>query len=471
MSCMTRGATRSIPVWMVLSSLWLCSQPTDKSGGRPALTANRPSSPVQLDGRMDEPAWRDANPAVELVQQSPNAGGATPYRTQVRVLIVDNNLYIGFQCTDPDPKAIAVHSMLRDGTSEGDDTVSVVLDTYGDHRTGYLFRVNQAGARTDGLIAGPEQSNLDWDGIWDARTARTADGWTAEIVIPADTLSFTQGLTEWGVNFERNIARDHTVLRWTSPTLDSFFFDLSRAGSLAGIGQLRQGRGIEVSPFTVGRLQTDFRQPNQAWQGELGAYVTWRITPQLAAVFTVNTDFAETEVDSRQLNLTRFPLLFPKKRSFFLEGANQFEFGAALEDQFIPFFSRNIGLFQGEQIPIDAGFKINGRVAIWNIGMLDVETRDIFAASVGSVVPRTNLFAGRISYDVNDKLRLGGLLTNGNPDGIHSNTLAGFDGVWRTSKFRGNKNLRLAAWAAFSAGAGNVSGGSISNGNRTGWAI
>lgn len=441
---------------------WANAQPNGGSRVPLVLPAGHAATSIQLDGKLDEPAWSDAKIAVELVQQSPNPAAPTPYRTKVRVLIQDNKLYFGFECADPEPKAIAVHTMQRDGRVEGDDTVAVVLDTYGDHRTGYFFRVNAAGARVDGLIAGSEQPSLDWDGIWDARTARTPDGWSAEIVIPANTLSFTKGLAEWGVNFERNIARDRTVMRWASPTLDSTLYDLSRAGALAGVAGLEQGRGIEVSPFAVGRVQTDFRQGNRVWQGQPGADITWRITPQLASVFTFNTDFAETEVDSRQLNVTRFPLFFPEKRSFFLEGANQFQFGLGLDEQFIPFFSRKIGLYEGEQIPIDAGVKLNGRMGKWNIGLLDARTRDKFVGSVASVVPGTNLFAGRVSYDVTPKLRIGTLVTNGNPDGIHRNTLTGFDGVWRTSQFLGNKNFLVGGWTAFSSG-------DVPKGNRTGW--
>jgi hypothetical protein len=434
------------------------AQPNDRA----VFSAGHPAGPIQLDGRLDEPSWRDAKTVVELVQQSPKPEGATPYRTKVRVLVLDNRLYFGFECADPHPEAIAVHTMQRDGRTEGDDTVAVVLDTYGDQRTGYFFRVNAAGARVDGLIAASEQPKLDWDGIWDARTARTLEGWSAEIVVPANTLNFARGLAEWGVNFERNIARDRTVLRWTSPTLDSVLYDLSRAGSMNGVEGLEQGRGIEFSPFAVGRVQTDFRQRNRVWQGQSGADITWRITPQLASVFTFNTDFAETEVDSRRLNVTRFPLFFPEKRSFFLEGANQFEFGLGLDQQFIPFFSRRVGLYQGEQIPIDAGVKLNGRAGKWNIGLLDVQTRDKYVASARSLVPGTNLFAGRVSYDVTPKLRLGALLTNGNPDGLRRNTLAGFDGVWRTSQFLGNKNFLMGGWTA-------VSSSDTPSGDRAGW--
>src|SRR5262249_20974529 len=150
----------------------------------------------------DEPAWRDA-PAVKLTEQSPHPGAANPYDTEVRVIAAPDRLYFGFVCRDPEPHRIAVHSMARDGVMSGDDTVSIVLDTYGDHRTGYFFQINAAAARVDGLIATSQSASLDWDGIWDARVERTADGWTAEIMIPTRTLNFARGLEHWGVNFER----------------------------------------------------------------------------------------------------------------------------------------------------------------------------------------------------------------------------------------------------------------------------
>ncbi len=435
--------------------------PSPAQGAR-TVAAHSSASPIQLDGKLDEPAWKESE-ALELAQQSPKAGAPSPYKTAVRILRSGNRLYIGFECTDPDPSLIAVHTMRRDGDVLGDDTVSIVLDTYGDRRTAYFFRVNAAGARVDGLIAGPEQATLDWDGIWDAATARTPGGWSAEIMIPANTLAFEDGRDRWGINFERNIARDRTVLRWTSPTLDSSLFDMSRAGALTGVADLSQGKGFEFSPFTVGRVRTDFRQPNRVWIGQPGADITWRITPRLAAVFTANTDFAETEVDSRQLNVTRFPLFFPERRSFFLEGANQFEFGLGLQSFFIPFFSRRIGLLGGEQIPIEGGVKLNGRIGKWNVGLLDVQTRDKYSSDLGSTVPATNLFAARVSYDLTPKLRIGAIATNGNPDGVSRNTLVGFDAVWRTSTFLGNKNFLVGAWTAASFS------DRFKSGNKTGW--
>ena len=150
-----------------------------------------------------------------------------------------------FPAKTPNPRQIAVHTLQRDQNSEdskGDDTISIVLDPYGDRRTGYLFRINAAGARKDGLVSDPESASLDWDGIWDARTARTADGWSAEIVIPSRTLSFARNVDRWGLNIERFIPRNGLILRWSSATLDSFLYDLSRAGSLNGMSNWNKGK-------------------------------------------------------------------------------------------------------------------------------------------------------------------------------------------------------------------------------------
>ena len=123
---------------------------------RVSTSVKRITGPITLDGKLDEPSWRDA-PVITLVQQAPHPGGKTPYVTQVRVLVSDDAIYFGFTCRDPEPNAIAIHTMRRDGDMTGDDTVSIVLDTYGDHRTGYFFQINAAATRVDGLISTPER--------------------------------------------------------------------------------------------------------------------------------------------------------------------------------------------------------------------------------------------------------------------------------------------------------------------------
>jgi hypothetical protein len=446
-----------VALWVAPATCW--AQP------RLAITITKEN--VHLDGKLDEAFWQQAQ-AIELTQQAPKPGEPSPFRTIVRAAANQENLYIAFVCIDPAPSQMATHTMQRDGDVTGDDFVSIVLDTYGDRRTGYFLSVNASGARVDGLVSGAERPSLDWDGIWDARTQRTADGWSIEIAIPSRTLNFTRGLDAWGANFERSIPRDRTFMRWSSTTLDSFFYDLSRAGMIDGLGALQQGLGIELSPYAVGRMRDHFQENGRSYQGTPGGDFTYRLTSQMAAVFTVNTDFAETEVDTRQLNLTRFPLLFPERRTFFLEGSNQYEFGLGLDEQFIPFFSRRIGLFEGNQVPITAGVKLNGRAGKWNIGLIDVQMRGSVLRD-GEALGGTNLFTTRISYDVTPKLRIGSILTHGSPNASGSNTLAGIDAVWRTSQFRKNKNLFIGLWAAASS-RGNGSGNALSaTGNRTGY--
>src|SRR5207249_4081331 len=447
-----------------------------RAGDAPTVQAVTSPVSIMLDGHLNEPVWQDA-PVLRLAQQSPKPGEPTPYETEVRVVITRDHIYFGFVCKDPNPRRIAVHTMQRDQNSEdakGDDTVSIVIDPYGDHRTGYFFRINAAGARTDGLVSDPESASLDWDGIWDARTARTADGWSAEMVIPSRTLSFARRVDQWGLNIERFVPRNRLTLRWSSPTLDSFLYDLSRAGRLSGMSKLEQGKGVEFSPYATGKTRQFFPGGDRSSQGSIGGDLTWKITPQLVTVFTANTDFAETEVDTRQINLTRFPLFFPEKRAFFLEGANQYTFGLGIQNQdspqFIPFFSRRIGLLGGEQIPIDAGVKLNGRIGKWNLALLDVQTRETAVspetaqelALPSTLVPGTNLLAGRVSYDFNENLRVGTIFTNGDPEGLRQNTLAGIDAVWRTSKFRGNKNFLVGAWTA-------TTQGDVGPGSKIGW--
>src|SRR3954464_10312059 len=440
--------------WALCALLATATLTNARSDNGPAVLVSATLSPsITLDGLLNEPAWRHA-PVMKLTQQAAKPGQPTPYVTEVKVIVTSDRIYFGFACKDSDPRRIAIHTMQRDGDMTGDDTVSIVLDTYGDRRTGYFFQINAAGTRVDGLISTVDTVSLDWDGIWDARTARISGGWSAEIVIPSRTLSFTPGLNGWGLNLERFVPRERLWLRWASPTLDSFLYDLSRAGRLSGVGEVQQGKGLEITPYTIGKTKQFYGAgSSRPWQGAVGGEVIWKITPQLVTVFTANTDFAETEVDTRQINLTRFPLFFPEKRSFFLEGANQYDFGLGLSGQdspvFIPFFSRNVGLLDGAQIPIDAGVKLNGRVGKWNLGILDVQTRETVVPDQvmqdlglpSAVVPGTNLFAGRVSYDFNENLRVGTILTHGDPEARRNNTLAGIDAVWRTSKFLGNKNL------------------------------
>jgi len=457
---MTHSPGRCFLVFFAIASFGLSGallEAEEKSGeSLPLLSVSAAgldlSEGIRIDGSLDEAAWSRAGVITGLTQQAPHPGEKSSFLTEVRLLVDAENLFVGIVCTDPDPGKIAIHTMQRDGDMEGDDTVAVTIDTFGDHRTGYVFRVNAGGARQDGLLAGVDNLSLDWDGIWDAAVRRTATGWSAEIAIPSRTLRFPPGIDRWGFNVERVVARRQTTFRWCATTLDSSFSDLSRAGLLEGVGGLTQGLGFSVSPFALGKWTANHETGERHARGDAGGDVTYNLTPELTGVLSLNTDFAETEVDTRQINLTRFPLFYPEKRTFFLEGANLFDFGAP----FRAFYSRRIGLFEENKIPIDGGVKLLGRAGPWGIALLDVETGS------SKFAPGTNLFASRVTYDATGDLKIGAIVTAGNPDGIRDNRFAGFDAQWRTSTFQGDKNLFLGAWTAGSRG-------DLGKGKRSGW--
>lgn len=436
----------------ILFAVLMAMEPAhaDDARVRPRMTAQPVAADaITLDGRLDEPAWRHARPAG-LTQQDPHPGAATPYKTTVRVLADAQHLYFGIVNVDPHPGAIAIHTLQRDNDQSNDDHVTIVLDTFAAGRLGYWFQVNAGGARADGLDVN-DGSDDNWNGIWNAAVQRTPDGWTAEIVISTRSLQFHSGVSTWGLNVQRYVPARQLSLRWAGITLDSDIFDLHRTGRLDGLAGLKQGLGLEVQPYALGRYNSasDSRRPAEA-----GADIKYHFTPQMEGVLTVNPDFAEAEAEQGQVNLTRFSLFFPEKRPFFLEGSNLFEFGkylnigddSNLSTQFVPYFSRRIGLVNGQIVPINGGAKLIGRTGKLSLGMLDVETR------TSDVAPAANLAVARAAYDVNDNFRIGTLLTHGDPTGLADNTFAGIDGVWRTSRFNGNKNLSFSGWLAHSYG-------------------
>jgi hypothetical protein len=405
----------------------------------PQTAARRVTGTIHIDGRLDEPDW-DSTPSIgPLTQLEPLEGRPASEPTDVRMLVDDQALYIGIVCHEPHPGGLVSTQLTRDANLDVDDRVTIVLDPFFDHRNGFFFQVNPAGARSDGQISNNAQSlTRDWDGIWDAAVTRNSEGWTAEIAIPFKTLRFRPDQTVWGFNIERQIKHLFETDRWAAARVTSWIGNLADAGQLTGLETARQGHGLDVRPYVSGGRDTGEGQ----FTGGLDVFKN--LTPNLNASITVNTDFAETEADIRQVNLTRFPLFFPEKRTFFLEGAGVFDVaGLAGDTDLIPFFTRRIGLhgdeLTGGEVPIGVGAKIVGRQSDYNIGVLDVETRDLPQASLR----RQNLFAARVSRNVFEQSWVGAIITNGNPDGTGSSNLLGADARFATSKFRGDKNIAL----------------------------
>ena len=417
-----------------------------------AIRAVRVSQGPVVDGCLDDPAWQEAEPFSALRMADPEPGGEPSERTVLRVVYDDAALYISVRCQDGEPGRIAAHSMAHDGSGgnasqgwggggggDNDDVVRVLIDPFRDRRTAYFFSVNPRGARSEGLASAGDAS-LNWDGIWDAAASIDQGGWNAELRIPFKTLSFRPGLDSWGINFERFIARRQETVRLSGVARDSNFYNPMEASDLAGIAGVKQGRGITIRPYGLASVQDDHGQGGARWELDGGFDVYKNFTPNLVGAVSVNMDFAETEVDERRINLTRFPLYFPEKRMFFLEGSETFGFSSSVSFQ--PFFSRKIGLYQGQQVPLLFGGKVYGKIGRTNLAFLDVQTGGY------ADMPGRNLLALRVSQDIFNESKLGMILTNGSPEGGR-NVLAGADFRYATSRFLTDKNLNLAAWAAY----------------------
>lgn len=421
--------------------------PTAHGASGPGQAVAAAVEGIRVDGVLDEPEWTRAVPIGALVQRDPVQGAAASEDTEVRVAFDADNLYFGILCRDRAPPAIVATQLARDADLEVDDRVTIVLDTFFDQRNGFFFSVNPAGARADGQISNNEpEPSLEWDGIWDARTRVTGEGWVAEVALPFKTLRFRPGQTTWGLNVERQIKRLDERDRWANPRFDAWISNLAEAGQLGGLVGLQQGRGLDIRPYASGGKEASDAT------AKVGLDVSKSLTPSLTASLTVNTDFAETEVDARQINLTRFGLFFPEKRTFFLEGAGVYDVaglpatgGQGPPPDLVPFFSRTIGLLEGQEVPILFGAKVSGRQSGFNIGVLEVQTRQATADS--GELPGKNLLAARVSRNFFEQSWVGAIVTHGDPAGAGDNTLLGVDARLATSRFRGGKNVSFDAFA------------------------
>ena len=273
----------------------------------------RISEKISIDGILDEAAWRGIEPLGEFVQALPYPGKPPTEQTEVRLAYDTNALYIAVRCLGSPPDTLLSTTMARDGNTYTDDNIEIVIDPFHDRRNGYYFMVNPAGAMTDGLIVGNRLSGISWDGIWDAATRIDEDEWTLELEIPFKTLSFDPHITTWGFNIERTITRVTEESRWAGSTLDSMIHAVSRAGDIEGLEGLSQGIGLDVKPYGLLGVNRDISRPDEVKPvRDVGVDAFYRVTSNLLSSTTVNTDFAETEVDTRQVNLTRFSRCTPR---------------------------------------------------------------------------------------------------------------------------------------------------------------
>jgi len=426
--------------------------------GRRTMTAERlaEGEEFQLDGRLDEAFWQRAAPATDFIMQDPILGGVPTERTEVRIAFDRDNLYMGVTAHDSEPDRLLGNTMRRDETLGSDDRFMWTMDTFLDQQSGYFFEMNPWGLMADAVMGPGGSNNRQWDGIWDARVARSEIGWTLEIVIPFRTLNFDPNAPAWGINFQRTVRRKSEESLWTGHQRNQGLRRMSNAGLLVGISDVSQGVGLDVRPYAAGHVaEAPGRVPavGREESGDIGLDLFYNLTPNLRANLTVNTDFAETEVDQRQVNLTRFPLQFPEKRAFFLEGGTFFDFAPSAPVQ--PFFSRRIGLDQfGQPQTIDGGAKLTGQAGANDVGVLLVRTGE----DTGSGIVGEDFGVLRVRRRVLTQSYFGAIYTwrNERANAVDDRHTAGLDFRLATSRFLGAQNLELSGFVLGNSEAGST---------------
>ena len=406
---------------------------------QPEIKAVFTENPPVIDGLVNDDVWKNAALINELFQREPNPGMAVSEKTEFYFLYDHNNLYVGIHCFD-NPKGITAKEKARDVSLGDDDRIQVILDTYLDGRSGYWFQIGPRGSIGDALInENGKDFNKSWDGLWDGKAQITENGWDGELIIPFKTMGFKKENSTWGLKLIRYIKRKSESSYWPATSLDANRFQISDAGRITGLTEITQGIGLDIIPYiTSGIIKETGLNPKPVLNGGLDVF--YHITPSLKAAVTVNTDFAQTEVDAKQINLTRFSLFFPEKRDFFLDGANYFTFGINGDSdnpqstQMIPFFSRRIGLdAEGNPVKIKYGGKFTGKIGNWNLGVLHIKDNNQW--------DNPGYTVGRISRNIGKQSSIGFIGTNGNAFADQNNSLAGIDLRLSSSQFHTNKNI------------------------------
>ena len=416
---------------LVFSILATPAAAAAQTGERPTLSASRASIEPTLDGNViDDPAWNEAEVTSGFTQINPQDGEPASEKTEIRILFDDEHLYVGVVCYDREPDRIIVSDARRDASLNDTDSFQFILDTFSDEQNGFVFGTNPAGIEYDGQVAGGREAlfgggsrfqggssagfNLNWDAAWNVAATRGDFGWSAEFRIPFRTLRYPRAsdgeAQSWGVNFQRNIRRRNETSFWASMDRNLSLIRLTEAGTVTGLEPPPQ-RNLKLIPYALGqgRRQPETVDGDTDYDAEFGIDIKYSLTPGLTLDATLNTDFAQVEVDEQQVNLDRFNLFFPEKRPFFLENAGLFALGAsATGSRAAPrldlFFSRRIGLGpSGELIPIEIGARLSGKVGHYNVGFLDMQTDDIATEGIQA----NNYAVARVAREFRNRSSMG----------------------------------------------------------------
>jgi hypothetical protein len=455
------GAALAAATCVVSAAAQDASPPRDP--GQKTVHIARTTMRPMIDGVLDEAVWASAARIDNLHQVNPVEYAEPSERTEIYLLYDDDALYVGARLYTP-PGQLTANIMRQGASITQEDSLFVTLDPFNTRRGGYFFGLNAHAVRFDGLYRNVSEYYTDWDSIWYAGAQQTADGWTAEYEIPFKSLSFDPNSDTWGLNFSRSLETRNEDMAWVSRNRR---WDPSSAGLMTGLTGLDQGIGLDIVPSAsmINRrvLRTDDPstatvEPELDTSGddfEPSLDLFYKLTPQLNASLTFNTDFSATEVDDRQVNLTRFGLFFPEKRDFFLRDSDIFEFGRigasdgtgalsnAERQNARPFFSRRIGLGTfGEPVDLNYGGKVSGRVGRFELGALSIRQDENPLAGVDE----STLSVVRAKAGIGSESTVGAVFTEGDPQSARENSLAGVDVLYRNSRLPGGRTMEVGAW-------------------------
>ncbi len=398
------------------------------------IRAIKTSSPIKLDGLLDETDWAKAPRISNFTQRELDLDRPATEKTEVAVLFSRTELYIGVWCYDAAPGKITAQNMKWDFDYGTEDDFEIVFDTYADKRNAYYFVINPNGAQYDALIMdNGRKMNADWNGVWHVAVKRSDEGWFAEIMIPFSTLKFSAANEQaWGVNFERNIRHKREQVLWQGWSRDSSIEQVNRAGTLVGLQDLTRMGVFEFRPYAL--VGADLpREGGASTRGSVGLDFNVIINPTVKLDFTIHPDFAQVESDDMIVNLTRFSILLPEKRQFFLEAQNFFDFPLGNAR---PFYSRRVGLDRGEETPIIGGARFLGKMGSTTLGAMVLQTET--TASTGA----KNFSLVRWKQDIGEQSSVGVLAVGAAQAGRFNGT-GGLDALYSTSELFGDKNFQI----------------------------
>ncbi len=445
------------------------------------------SGEVRIDGAIVDPQWAQALVVEDLHQYTPYEYSEPSQKTRVWIFYTEEALYVASFFEESDLSRISANVLRQGEGLTPDDIFSVILDPYLDRRSGYRFTLNPNGVRWEGLYQNISDIQGNWDGIWQGDAKVVENGWYSEMRIPFQSISFNPGSDSWGINFRREIRRNGEGIGWVSRNRQ---MNPAIAGTMTGLSGLQQGLGLDVVPSMTVREDRVYGPVSSSEHNfEPSLDVFYKVTPQLNASVTINTDFSAAEVDSRQVNLTRFSLFFPERRDFFIREADIFEFGQigagttnesgggnpavpnGAAQNARPFFSRRIGLsVNGAPVDIEYGGKLSGRIGAWNVGTLLVSQGE----DERTGVEQRDIFVGRAVLNVQEESQIGVIATSGAPQSNADNALAGVDFRYRNSSLPGGRQLQSFAFYQQSNSAGLADddaswGFGVSSPNNQGW--